>query len=91
MVHGSIAGFLGQVMTILPGDPGLELLFPSHTSVPDQGLEVTVGTPAATPMAVAAWEVQEVVKVLLGRDGLLQNRLLVMDMESATVQVIRLA
>ena len=78
-------------MTILPGDPGLELLYSSQDEVPDQGLEVEMGTPAATPMAVAAWEVQEVVKVLLGREGLLRNRLLVMDMEAGMVQVVRLA
>ena len=90
MVHGSIAGFLGQVMTILPGDAGLRALYPPGADLPERGLEAELGTPAATPMAVAAWEVQEVVKVILGRGSLLQNRLLLMDMEAGTVQVLRL-
>jgi molybdopterin/thiamine biosynthesis adenylyltransferase len=90
MVHGSIAGFLGQVMTILPGDPGLRTLYASQADLPERGLEAEVGTPAGTPMAVAAWQVQEVVKIILDRGGLLQNRLLVMDMEAGTVQVLRL-
>jgi len=90
LVHGSIAGFLGQVMTILPGDPGLVSLYGGGGELPEQGLEAQLGTPAATPMAVAAWEAQEVVKVLLGRGELLRHRLLVMDMETGTIEVMRL-
>lgn len=90
LVHGSIAGFLGQVMTIFPGDPGLTSLYGEGNELPEQGLEAQVGTPAATPMAVAAWEAQEVVKVLLGRGELLRHRLLVLDMESGTSEVLQL-
>lgn len=90
MVHGSIAGFLGQVMTILPGDAGLRGLYGEQENLPERGLEVHLGTPAATPMAVAAWEVQEVVKILTSRGELLRHRLLVMDMEGDTVEIVRL-
>ena len=89
MVHGSIAGFLGQVMTIFPGDPGLRSLY-GEQELPEQGLEVQLGAPAATPMAVAAWEAQEVVKTLLGLGELLRHRMMVMDMESGTVEILRL-
>lgn len=87
LVHGSIAGFLGQVMTILPGDPGLRGLYGEESDLPEQGLEVQLGTPAATPMAVAAWEVQEAVKLLTGRGELLRNRLLIMDMETGSIEI----
>jgi molybdopterin/thiamine biosynthesis adenylyltransferase len=90
MVHGSIAGYLGQVMTIFPGDPGLRSLYGEPGDLPDQGLEAQLGTPAATPMAVAAWEAQEAVKILIDRGELLRNRLLVMDMESGTIDVLQL-
>ena len=90
MVHGSIAGFLGQVMTILPGDPGLRSLYGETDDLPEQGLEAQMGTPAATPMAVAAWEAQEVVKTLLDRGEVLRHRLLVMDMESGTIETLKL-
>jgi len=90
MVHGSIAGFLGQVMTIFPGDPGLRSLYGEGDELPEQGLEAQLGTPAATPMAVAAWEAQEVVKILLGQGELLRHRLLVMDMESGTIESLQL-
>jgi molybdopterin/thiamine biosynthesis adenylyltransferase len=90
MVHGSIAGFLGQVMTILPGDPGLVGLYGEESELPEQGLEAQLGTPTATPMMVAAWEAQEVVKILVGQGELLQHRLLVMDMESGTIESLQL-
>jgi hypothetical protein len=41
-------------------------------------------------MMVAAWEAQEVVKVLTGYGEPLRHRLLVIDMESATSQVLQL-
>jgi molybdopterin/thiamine biosynthesis adenylyltransferase len=90
MVHGSIAGFLGQVMTIFPGDPGLRGLYGEATALPEQGLEARLGTPAATPMAVAAWEAQEVIKILTGQGELLRHRLLVMDMGAGAVEVLQL-
>jgi molybdopterin/thiamine biosynthesis adenylyltransferase len=90
MVHGSIAGFLGQVMTIFPDDPGLRGLYGGADELPEQGLEAQLGTPAATPMAVAAWEAQEVVKILTGCGESLRNRLLVMDMGSGSVDFLEL-
>ncbi len=89
MVHGSIAGFLGQVMTIFPNDPGLHGLY-GDGELPEQGLEAQLGTPPATPMAVAAWEAQEVVKILTDQGEPLRNRLLVMDMEAGSVDILRL-
>jgi len=90
LVHGSIAGFLGQVMTIFPEDPGLIGLYGGRDGLPEQGLEAQLGTPAATPMAVAAWEVQEAVKILTECTTLLRNRLLIMDMESGTADLLQL-
>lgn len=89
MVHGSIAGFLGQVMTIFPDDPGLHGLYGEESELPEQGLEAEMGTPAATPMAVAAWEAQEVVKILTDQGEPLRRRLLVMDMESGSIEILR--
>jgi len=90
MVHGSIGGFLGQVMTIFPEDPGLHTLYGDGSGLPEQGLESELGTPAATPMAIAAWEAQEVVKILTGQGELLRRKLLIVDMESAVPQVLEL-
>jgi len=89
MVHGAIAGYSGQVMTIFPGDGGLRALF-GGGSVPQQGLEVQLGCPAATPMMVAAWQVQEVLKILLGRGQLLRHKILFMDAEAGTVEFLEI-
>jgi len=79
LVHGAIAGFTGQVMTVLPGDPGLSALYGAE--IPERGVETTQGNPAATPMMVAAWQVHEVVKALVGMGELIRHRLLVVDAE----------
>jgi molybdopterin/thiamine biosynthesis adenylyltransferase len=87
MVHGAIAGWAGQVMTILPGDPGLRALY--GEDVPEQGAEVEMGCPAATPMMVAAWQAQEIVKLITGQGRLLRHQLLFMDAEMGTVEFLR--
>jgi len=89
LIHGAIAGYVGQVMTILPGDAGLHALY-GDGEVPAQGIEVELGCPAATPMMVAAWQVQEVMKILLGRGQLLRNRMMLMDAEWGTVEILEI-
>jgi molybdopterin/thiamine biosynthesis adenylyltransferase/DNA-binding response OmpR family regulator len=88
MVHGAIGGYVGQVMTILPEDAGLRALYPGD-QVPEQGLEVELGNPAATPMMAAAWQVQEVIKLLIGKGELLRHRLLLMDAEQGDITIFR--
>ena len=90
MVHGAIAGFMGQVMTIFPNDAGLRSLYGEEGKLPEQGLEAELGTPAATPMAVAAWQAQEVVRILTGNGEPLRMKLLVMDMETCKIDSLAL-
>jgi len=89
MVHGAIAGYVGQVMTIFPGDGGLQALY-GGSNIPQQGIEVELGCPAATPMMVAAWQVQEVLKILLGRGQPLRHKMLFLDAEAGTVEVLEI-
>jgi molybdopterin/thiamine biosynthesis adenylyltransferase len=89
MVHGAIAGTMGQVMTILPGDPGLKALY-GEGPVPEQGAEAELGTPAPSPMMVAAWQVHETVKLLVGKGELLRGRMLLMDALGGDVRVLAL-
>lgn len=79
MVHGAIAGYTAQVTTVLPGDAGLTALYGG--AVPERGIETTLGNPSATPMMVAAWQIHEVIKLLLGVQHTLRSRLLMMDAE----------
>jgi len=78
LVHGAIAGWTGQVMTVLPGDAGLEALYGANPPL-DRGIEARTGTPSPTPMMVSAWLVQECAKLLTGKGALLRHRLLVLD------------
>ncbi len=88
LVHGAIAGFMGQVLTIFPEDPGLRAIY--GESPPEKGAEVELGTPAATPMMVAAVQVQEVIKILLGRGQLLRRKLLLIDTERWAIEIVEL-
>jgi molybdopterin/thiamine biosynthesis adenylyltransferase len=84
LVHGTIAGFCGQVTTIFPDDAGLYCIYGSPGKLPEKGIEVEIGNPSATPAVVAAWQVQEIVKIITGIGQLLRNSLLVFDMMEGT-------
>lgn len=77
MVHGAIAGWYGQVSTILPGDRTLEKIYPSDSN---KGAEVQLGNPSFTPGLVASIEVSEVIKVLLCKGNILSKKLLTIDL-----------
>jgi len=90
LVHGAIAGFYGQVTTILPKDEGLIMIYGSRDRAPKAGSESEMGTPPTIASIVASFQAQEVIKVLLGTDKLLHNRLLSIDAESGNIEIIRL-
>ncbi|NLC51066.1 MAG: HesA/MoeB/ThiF family protein [Firmicutes bacterium] len=89
MIHGAIAQYMGQVLTIFPEDKGIETLYPDRNM--ERGVEVLLGNPAATPAMIAAWQVQEAVKILIGEKDLLRNRMLYFDMKNCRVNTISLA
>lgn len=70
LVHGAIAGWYGQVATILPGERTMEKIYPQGRH---KGIETRLGNPSFTPALVAAMQVSEVVKILIGRGGLLSG------------------
>jgi len=85
LVHGAVAGFEGQVMSILPGDAGLELLYGKDRTAFEAGKrpEAVFGVPAVSPSLIATLQVMECLKILLGRGRLLRNRMLRVDLETA--------
>lgn len=88
MVHGAIAGWYGQVSVIFPGDPGCRAIYPEPDST---GLEAELGNPAFTPAVVAGIQAAEAVKVLLRKEGVLQNRLLHIDLLHSMFEVLSLS
>ena len=90
-VHGAIAGFVGEVMTIFPGDRGCEVFTGTDkTGKQDSGIEMYTGNPAATPAIIAAWEVQEAVKLITGIGTPIRNHLLFLDTREGSIDEIPL-
>jgi len=89
-VHGAIAGFSGQLMTIFPGDKGLNAICGLSSNENDCGMETHTGNPAATPAVIAAWEVQEAIKIITGIGTPIRNRLIFLDFAEGTFDEISL-
>ncbi len=77
LVHGAIAGWYGQVTTILPGDNTLNKLYINKKM---RGIENDLGNPSFTPALIASIEVSEVLKLLIRRGEILRKKLLYMDL-----------
>ena len=89
-VHGALAGFDGQVMTVFPEDQGLKLLYGTDIPKSDpQRPEAVLGVPAITPSIVASLQVMEALKILLNRGKILRNRMLYIDLESGRFDVFK--
>lgn len=84
LVHGALAGFEGQIMTIFPGDRGLRAFYEENGQNADAppAAEALLGVPAIAPALIASLQAMEVIKILLHRDRPLQNRMLYAEIES---------
>lgn len=89
LVHAAIAGFTGQVTTLLPGDKGLEQIYQSNHNG-DKGIEVILGNPATTPAFAAAIQAQEVIKFLTGTGELLHKQLFYFDTELNIFEILKI-
>ncbi len=87
LIHGAIAGWYGQVCTILPGDDSLNYLYKGDRS---HGEEKRLGNPSYTPALIASIQVSEATKVLLGKGELIRKEVLYIDLLVGDVQKIPL-
>jgi molybdopterin-synthase adenylyltransferase len=85
MVFGAIAGWYAQVSTIFPGDDTLDIIYPEGTG---KGAESHLGNPAFTPALAASLQVAETLKVLLKKEGILRNKMLIIDILNHEYQVV---
>jgi molybdopterin/thiamine biosynthesis adenylyltransferase len=84
IVHGAIAGFEGQVISIFPEDGGYNDLFDNSgdkDNHPDMNAESLMGVPSITPVFIASLQAMEVVKILLNRGNRFSRRMLYSDIE----------
>lgn len=86
-VFGGAVEAAGNVMTIIPGKtPCLRCLWPDSEVVADHPTAARVGVLSSVAMAVAAIEVTEALKILVGREQDTLTGLLVMDFWRNTFQ-----
>lgn len=88
LVHGAVAGWMGRICVIQPGQDLLNQLYPDLGET--QGEEQQTGTLAFTASLTASWQAAEVVKVLLGKPGL-QGEILEVDLLRASVGKIKIS
>jgi molybdopterin/thiamine biosynthesis adenylyltransferase len=84
LVHGALAGFEGQLMSIFPEDPGLRLLYGTErVERKNPGSpEAVLGVPSITASMIATLEAMEVLKILLGRGKIFRHMMLHVDLEN---------
>ena len=87
IVYGAIAGWFGQACTVYPGDPSFVTVYSALEGESDHK---HMGNLPFTAYAVAAVQASEAVKVLLGRQGTLRNRLLMVDLLDGSFDEVEL-
>jgi molybdopterin/thiamine biosynthesis adenylyltransferase len=82
-VHGALAGFEGQLLTVFPEDPGLKQIYGSGEEGASAANrpEFLLGVPSITPSLVATLEAMEVLKILLNRGTPFRNKMVYIDLE----------
>ncbi len=85
MVFGAIAGWYAHVGVILPGQSLLDKIYPDDLN---KGAETHLGNPSFTPALAASLQVAEIVKVLLDKEGVLSNKLLMINTLNHDYQII---
>ncbi|HQJ66413.1 MAG TPA: HesA/MoeB/ThiF family protein [bacterium] len=78
LVHGSVGGWYGQVLTEYPGDGTLEKLY-AHCHN-DRGVEQEIGNLACAVAVIAGLQVAEAGKIVLGRPASLRSKVLFIDL-----------
>jgi molybdopterin/thiamine biosynthesis adenylyltransferase len=90
MVSAAVAGASGHITAIFPEDRGLRLIYGEPEGLPLKGAETVLGTVPYSVAFLAALECAEVAKILLGRGGLLRDKLLVADLTAGVIEVMNL-
>ena len=82
LIHGAISGWNGQVGVVMPGSGILHQIYGSDME------DSSPTNPSFTPAVVSALQAAETIKVLLGREDILMNKLLMIDLMYHEYEVI---
>lgn len=84
LIHGAISGWAGQVSVVLPGSRTLSKLYRNQK----EPLSSHWGNPVFIVSTIASIQTSEGVKVLVGRENTLANKLLLIDLETPEFLII---
>ena len=85
LIHGAIGGWLGQVAVVRPGSGIMRMIYQEPDD--EQGLQEG-GNPSFAPAVISAIQSAETIKVLLGKECALDNKMLMMDLMNHEYEVI---
>ncbi|HLV09789.1 MAG TPA: ThiF family adenylyltransferase [Halanaerobiales bacterium] len=89
LIHGAINSWYGQITTILPGNSlGFKAIYGKYQNEEKYREEIPAFSPVVS--LVSSIEVIEEVKVFLDRGGLLVNRLLLVDADDYSLNILKL-
>jgi molybdopterin/thiamine biosynthesis adenylyltransferase len=81
-VHGAVEGWNAQVCTVFPGDFILSKLYPPDSEGGSPGVL------SFTPAFCASIQAAEALKILLCKDNILRNKLLMADLKKHSFEII---
>jgi molybdopterin/thiamine biosynthesis adenylyltransferase len=90
LVHGAIAGYSGQVMTILPGDKGLSSVYGPLDKGQIYGIEAITGNPPSTAAVTGALQANEAIKLITGTGNSIRHQLMMLDLADNSTEHIGL-
>lgn len=88
LVHGAVGGWYGQVTTQFPGDDTLEQLYGQAEST--QGIEAAQGILSFVPAIVASLQAAEVSKIILGREEILREKVMFINLLDMEIEIMDL-
>lgn len=89
-VHGAINGFYGQVTTIYPVDKGLSAIYGLEEKYRKTPVSNQVSVLSFVPSLIASLQTAEVLKILIKKDYLLRNKLLLVNLESTDFNIVEI-
>jgi molybdopterin-synthase adenylyltransferase len=90
LVSSAVAGASGQLTTIFPEDEGLFLVYGDIDRQSSMGAEKSLGCLPYAVTFLSAMECSEVIKIILKKGSLLRNQLLLVDLDSNTLEIMHL-
>lgn len=80
LVHAAVAGHMGQLMTIFPGDSGIEGIYGEEDIAPKSGEESSLGNPAPIVFITASMQAHETISLITEIQHPLRGRVLRIDL-----------